>query len=174
LQSPWLLDPVSCSRPHPILHQEWWYSSCSPNKMREKLFKEAHGGRCDGHRGEARVYSELNRHYWWPVMRKDIALWNRGCLVCGTYNPGWTMRPPITVVGPFDCIGIDIIQFPRSHDGNQYAIVIMDYLTKWPEVLPVSDQSAATIAKVLVEEIVSRHGVPAEILSDRGRASYLG
>ena len=45
-----------------------------PNKMREKLFKEAHGGRCDGHLGEAKVYSELNRHYWWPIMRKDIAL----------------------------------------------------------------------------------------------------
>jgi len=97
--------------------------------------------------------------------------------VCGTYNPGWTMRPPITpipVVGPFDRIGIDIIQFPRSHNGNQYAIVIMDYLNKWPEVFAVSDQSAAPIAKVLVEEIVSCHRVPAEILSDRGRASYLG
>jgi len=142
--------------------------------MREKLFKEAHGGRCDGHCGEAKVYSKLNRHYWWPIMRKDIALWNQGCLVCGTYNPGWTMRPPITVVGPFDCIGIDIIQFPHSHDGNQYAIVTMDYLNKWPEVFAVSDQSASPIAKVLVEEIVSCHRVPAEILSDRGRASYLG
>ena len=46
----------------------------------------------------------------------------------------------------------------------------MDYLTKWPEVFAVSDQTAATIAKLLVEEIVSRHGVPLEVLSDRGRA----
>ena len=46
----------------------------------------------------------------------------------------------------------------------------MDYLTKWPEVFAVPDQSAATIAKLLVEEVVSRHGVPTEVLSDRGRA----
>ena len=46
----------------------------------------------------------------------------------------------------------------------------MDYLTKWPEVFAVSDQTAATIAKLLVEEIVSRHGVPLEVLSDTGRA----
>ena len=48
--------------------------------------------------------------------------------------------------------------------------MFVDYLTKWPEVFPVADQSAAMIATLLVEEIVSRHGVPAEVLSDRGRS----
>ena len=46
----------------------------------------------------------------------------------------------------------------------------MDYLTKWPEVFAVKDQTAATIATLLVEQIISRHGVPAEVLSDRGKA----
>ena len=50
----------------------------------------------------------------------------------------------------------------------------MDYLTKWPEVFAVSDQTAATIARLLVEQVVSRHGVPRELLSDRGRAFLSG
>ena len=41
---------------------------------------------------------------------------------------------------------------------------------KWLEVLSVKDQSAATIAMLLVEQKISRHGVPTEILSDRGKA----
>ncbi len=45
----------------------------------------------------------------------------------------------------------------------------MDYLTKWPEVFAVPDQTAATIATLLVEHIVSRHGVPSEVLSNRGK-----
>lgn len=81
---------------------------------------------------------------------------------------------PIPVAGPFDQLGVDIIQFPTSWDGNQYAVIFVDYLTKWPEVFAIPDQSAATIAKLLVEEIVSRHGVPAEILSDRGRTILSG
>ena len=52
--------------------------------------------------------------------------------------------------------------------------MFVDYLTKWPEVFPVTDQSAATIGTLLVEEIVSRHGVPAEVLSDRGRSFLSG
>ena len=38
----------------------------------------------------------------------------------------------------------------------------------------MSDQSAATIANLLVEEVVSQHGVPSEVLSDRGRAFLSG
>ena len=76
--------------------------------------------------------------------------------------------------GPFERIGVDVIQFPYTRRGNRYAIVFMDYLTKWPEVFPAADQSAATIATLLVEEVVSRHGVPAEVLSDRGQAFLSG
>ena len=38
----------------------------------------------------------------------------------------------------------------------------------------MAHQTAATIGRLLVEEIVSRHGVPSEILSDRGRAFLSG
>ena len=47
----------------------------------------------------------------------------------------------------------------------------MDYLTKWPEVFIAKDQSAYTVAKLLVEQIITRHEVPTK-LSDRG-ASFL-
>ena len=62
------------------------------------------------------------------------------------------------------------LSFLSQKLGNQYAIVFVDYLTKWPEVYPASDQSALTIANLFVREVVCRHGVPAQLLSDRGKA----
>ena len=53
-------------------------------------------------------------------------------------------------------------------------MVFVDYLTKWPEMYAVPDQSAATIANLLVQVIVSRNGVPSEISSERGRAFLSG
>ena len=41
----------------------------------------------------------------------------------------------------------------------------MDFLIEWPEVFATADQSAPTIAKLLV---ISCHGVPKELLSDCG------
>ena len=91
------------------------------------------------------------------------------------WNVGKPLHPPLTpipVAGPFDRVGVDVIQFPSSQRGNKYAIVFVDYLTKWPEVFPAKDQSALTIARLLVEKVVTRHGVPTQLLSDRG-ASFL-
>ena len=110
-------------------------------------------------------------------MRKDITRWTRECLVCNSHFLGQSVRPPLTPIpmaGRFDRIGVDVIQFPCSHLGNQYAVVFVGYLTKWPEVYATPDQSAATIANLLVREIISRHGVPLEVLSDRGRAFLSG
>ena len=72
--------------------------------------------------------------------------------------------------GPFDRIGVDVVQFPKSARGYRYAIVFVDYLTKWVEVFPTPDQSALTIARLLVSKIISRHGAPRELLSDHGAA----
>ena len=60
--------------------------------------------------------------------------------------------------------------FPISYEGNQYGIVFIDYLTKWPEVFAAPDQTSLTIAQLLVDHVICRHGVPANLLSDRGKA----
>ena len=56
-----------------------------------------------------------------------------------------------------------------SHPGA-FAVVFVDYLTKWPEVFPTADQTALTIAQLLATKVISRHGVPGELLSDWGAA----
>ena len=140
---------------------------------RRELFESAHGGVFGGHFRSAKLHGQLAKHYWWPGMRQDIIKWSRACKICASRQVGTpihTPLTPITVIGPFDRIDIDVIKFPKSNKGNKYAVVVMDYLTKWPEVFPTRDQTSITITRLLVEHIVSRHGVPGELLSDRGAA----
>ena len=90
-------------------------------------------------------------------MHRDIVTWCTSCLTCATPKPRKAVKPlltPIPVSGSFDRIGVDVIQFPKSAKGNMYAVVLMDYLTKWPEVFAVKDLTALTIAKLLATEIV--------------------
>ena len=111
-----------------------------PKAQRQKLIQEAHGGVMAGHLREIKTYSQLQKHYWWPGMRADVRKWCQSCLTCASRHVGRAHKPlltPIPVAGAFDCVGVDIIQFPCSYDGNKYAIVFMDYLTKWPEVFAV-------------------------------------
>ena len=77
---------------------------------------------------------------------------------------------PIPVAEPFDPVGMDVILFPQSHGDDNYAVMVMDYLLKCSKFFAVPDQSDATIARLLVKDVVHRHDVPAEIWSERGRA----
>ena len=44
-----------------------------------------------------------------------------------------------------------VLQLPTTFEGNKYAVVFLDYLTKWAEVFAVPAQ---TVARLFVEEIV--------------------
>ena len=65
-------------------------------------------------------------------------------------------------------VGVDVLQLPESYHGNKYAVVFMDYFSKWAEVAAVPNQTAETIAHLLLELLVTRHGAPNYLLSDRG------
>ena len=142
-----------------------------PKEERMAVFREVHQGRFSGHLRDAKIHSQLGKAYWWPNMHKDIISWCRTCEVCASRQVEKPIKPyltPIPMSGAFDQVGVDIIKFPRSSTGMTYAVVFVDYLTKWPEVFATSDQTSPTIARLLVEEVIARHGVPSELLSDGG------
>ena len=105
-------------------------------------------------------------------MRADIRCFCRRCLSCvSRREPGRAVRPPlqpIPVLKPFHRVAVDVLQLPLTSSGNKYIVVFMDYFTKWVEAYAVADQHASTIARLLIENIVCRHGVPQELLSDGG------
>lgn len=52
-------------------------------------------------------------------------------------------------------------------DGYKYVLTVMDYFTKWIELIPIKNKEAATVAMELFK-IFSRFGCPEVIISDRG------
>ena len=110
-----------------VLYLVEWEKSLKiipPKACREKLSHECHDGAFGGHLRENKVHGELGKHYWWSGMRGDIVKWCRACLVCATRHVGRSVKPPLTpipVAGPFDRVGVDVIQYVKSKMGNRYA-----------------------------------------------------
>ena len=102
-------------------------------------------------------------------MKADIYKVCKSCVTClSIQGQERRSRPPlksIAVGEPFKCIGMDFKEFDVSDGGNRYALVFQDYLTKWPEVYPVTDRKAPTMASLA--NLVWRHGVPSRIIHDR-------
>ena len=70
---------------------------------------------------------------------------------------------------PMERIAVDILgELPVTERGNKYVLVVSDYFTKWTESYPMGNMEAATVAKLLVEQLFSRFGIPDQIHSDQG------
>ena len=57
--------------------------------------------------------------------------------------------------------------FPRSARGYKYLLTTICLASKYPDVVPLKDMSAASVAEGLVE-VFSRTGLPRVLLSDQG------
>ena len=63
--------------------------------------------------------------------------------------------------------GIDIIgKFPPAQGNFQYAVVAVEYFTKWIEAKPITNMSSFTMKKFLWQNIICRFGVPRHITVD--------
>lgn len=64
---------------------------------------------------------------------------------------------------------MDIVgPLPRSDRGNRYILTFEDAFTRYAKAVSLPDDKAETIARVFVTEIVTRHGAPRQLLTDRG------
>jgi hypothetical protein len=53
-------------------------------------------------------------------------------------------------------------------DRNQYILVIGEYLTRYVITALMPDQTAETVARTFVNNVVLIHGVPEKVLTDQG------
>jgi len=144
-----------------------------PTSLRYEILSNAHDHVTGGHLGTHKTYQKLRTRYWWKGMFKDTDHWCKSCIDCSMKKSPRNRHKapllPIPVGGAFDRVAVDIIgPLKTTTKGNKYIIVFMDYYSRWPEAIAVQNIDAATVARVFVDEIISRHGAPIEILSDRG------
>src|SRR5579859_8127239 len=76
---------------------------------------------------------------------------------------------PIKVGQLFDRVGMDIVgPLPMTKHGNQYIIVTIEYLIKWPKARVLPDAKAILVVPFFYEDIICWHGCLKELLTDQG------
>ncbi|GKC63584.1 reverse transcriptase domain-containing protein, partial [Tanacetum coccineum] len=113
--------------------------------VRTKIKDEAHKTRYSVHPGADKMYYDLRDMYWWPGMKKEIFIYVSKCLTCAKVKAGH-QRPS------------GLLQQPEIPEWK-WENIAMDFITKLP--------SMEKLARLYIDEIVARHGVPTSIISDR-------
>ncbi|GJU85539.1 reverse transcriptase domain-containing protein [Tanacetum coccineum] len=142
--------------------------------VRTVIMDEAHKSRYSVHPGADKMYYDLRDMYWWPGMKKDIAVYVSKCLTCAKVKaehqrPSGLLQQPEIPEWKWENITMDFItKLPRTRSGHDAIWVVVDRLTKSAHFIAIrEDFSTEKLAKVYLDRIVARHGVPVSIISDR-------
>ena len=125
-----------------------------------------------GHLAFKATFDKIRDRYWWPTMSKDVAKHLKCCSSC--QHRETSHRPPKLPLGhrpvsrPLQCVAIDLVEYKSSSNNSKYVMSVIDHLTRFLVVVAISDKTAATIARVLVEHVFSVFSAPETLHSDVG------
>ncbi|GJV21844.1 putative reverse transcriptase domain-containing protein [Tanacetum coccineum] len=143
-------------------------------ELRDLIMHESHKSKYSIHPGSDKMYQDLRRLYWWPNMKAEIATYVSKCLTCAKVKieyqkPSGLLVQPEIPQWKWENITMDFVtKLPKTTAGQDTIWVIVDRLTKSALFLPMrEDDTLKKLTRQYLKEVVSKHGVPVSIISDR-------
>ncbi|GKA64642.1 putative reverse transcriptase domain-containing protein [Tanacetum coccineum] len=143
-----LVITIGLNLPKRILNAQAEARKESCGDLRALIMHESHKSKYLIHHGSDKMYQDLKKLYWWPNMKVGIA----------TY-----------VIWKWENIIMEFItKLPKTSTGKDTIWVIVDRLTQSTYFLPMKEnESMEKLTRQYLKEVVTRHGVPVSIISDR-------
>ncbi len=143
-------------------------SSLVETELKLLIFNDAPSA---GHLGRDMTLSMAHAKYYWPSLTLNIEKHIAQSLFCAEAK-GTTKTAPILEyplpTRPFNVIGIDLLQLPRSHQGSSYALVCIDHFSRYTVLAPLPNKSVTTVAHALVSHLICPYTTPRVLLSGNG------
>lgn len=127
------------------------------NEEAQYVLRDIHEGMCRNHSGgQSLAHKIIRQGYFWPTIRRDVLNFVKKCDKCQRLAH-W----------PFAKWGVDLI-WPMSmgEGGVRFAIVVVDYFTKWAEAEPLPKIIEQKITNFIWKHIICGFGIPHLIVTD--------
>nr|GFB34685.1 reverse transcriptase domain-containing protein [Tanacetum cinerariifolium] len=142
--------------------------------LRTVIMHESHKSKYSIHPGSDKMYQDMKKLYWWPNMKADIVTYVSKCLTCAKVkaehqSPSGLLVQPRIPEWKWDNITMDFVtKLPKSLQGYDTIWVIVDRLTKSAIFTPIRETDPMDkLTRVYLKEVLTRHGIPVSIISDR-------
>ena len=127
-----------------------------------------------GHLGINKTRECVTKRYFWSKVKEDVSDFINRCHKCQVAKKTKLQKAtakmhPVHVPNKvWTQIGIDMVTgLPETAEGYVNVLCVIDYFTKWVEMLPCRTKTGHEIAHHLYQ-LCTRHGCPEIIISDQG------
>jgi hypothetical protein len=148
---------------------------CLPKgETRVRILQEMHDASTAGHFGIENTIARIQRQYWWPTIRRDVAKYVRSCENCqrnkpSQQAPAGLLQPLPVPDGRWAEVSMDFIgPLPETPRQNNAILVFIDRFTKRAHFAATRmNVSAYDTARLFFHNVVRLHGMPSSIVCDR-------
>jgi hypothetical protein len=127
-----------------------------------------------GHLGMNRTFGRIKLYMSWSGMKQEIENCVKHCEICQKNKiTQKKTKLPLQITNTPEVVwqncSLDIVgPFTQTSENNKYSLTFQDELSKNTVAVPVPQQNAMSVAKVFVQEIFLKFGIPQVILTDQG------
>jgi hypothetical protein len=142
--------------------------------LQQRIIHEHHSTPLAGHTGRDRTVHLIERQYWWPTLKRDVAQYVAQCDACQRNKartgklPG-LLNPLPVPDSPWQHVTMDFITgLKPTKSGYDSICVFVDRLTKMVHFVPTKvTVTAEDTAFLLFNNVVKLHGEPETLITDR-------
>ena len=138
------------------------------------ILKSRHDSPAAGHFGIRKTLDLIKRDFKWKGMKMDVIEYVKACQICqqaksSRHLPYGLLSPLPIPSRPWSSLSMDFItKLPESR-GYDSILVVVCRFSKMCHCLPIKESiTAEDLAKLFLKEIFRIHGLPDDIVTDRG------
>uniref|UniRef100_A0A3B3H6Q5 Gypsy retrotransposon integrase-like protein 1 n=1 Tax=Oryzias latipes TaxID=8090 RepID=A0A3B3H6Q5_ORYLA len=166
-----VLQALSKDNNHPPVPRGTLYV---PPDLRSEVITWGHTSRMACHGGVHRTLNLIRKRFHWSTMDKDVREYIAACTTCARSKtsssaPAGLLHPLPMPNRPWSHIAMDFVTgLPPSH-GNTVILTIVDRFSKMAHFISLPQlPTASALAEIMVNDVFRHHGIPVDIVSDRG------
>jgi transposase InsO family protein len=145
-------------------------------ELRRKIVQNYHDTLSAGHPGQLRTQELVQKNYWWPGLPTFVRNYVTGCAICQQHKINrHPINPPLLPIKsehmrPFSLMTMDFITDLPISEGFDSIMVVVDHGSSKGVILEPCHKTidAAGTAKILLDSLYKRYGLPDKAISDRG------
>ena len=144
-----------------------------PPRFRDKIMRYFHRSYGGSHQSARRIYKTMSEYVAWFGMLADTRHFVNHCKTCKLAKTNPSQRAGylqlFTAKEPFDMVAIDLVgPLPTTRRGNRYILTGIDRFSRFLRLIPLQTVTGENVAVEFRANWILKHGVPRQILSDRG------